>query len=200
MARLQKVGFLLTLVIGASISAQTLEPGLTVRLSVAKTKFSVGEPIYVTVKITNVGKQDIFVGRRIPINTDWIYSLVLSLQDQKGNASTMLWRARDPVPPDPEESLASALAKAWVALPPGYSYSTAIEIDSETFAFLKKPGRYRLSGTYQSMGMDAPLYYNALLNRPEEMKKLPYRSWEGEVDTNSVWLEIVPRTMPEKRK
>lgn len=173
---------------------------LRLRLSIAKQKYGVGEPILVKVELSNDGREPIFVGSQIPVNETWIYRLTLGIDDEDGNSSPGLWGGRFVAPPDPKDSFASALAKAWIALPAGYSYGTTIEIDSDMFEFLKKPGRYRLRAKYVSLGMDVPLYYNAVAKKPEEMAKLPFAGWKGETEGNSLWIEIGPPNTGEKQE
>ena len=52
------------------------------------------------------------------------------------------------------------------------------------------PGRYLIKGKYSSEGFLAEDINNPLLHYAKELKQLPYEAWVGEVETNSVWIEI----------
>jgi hypothetical protein len=179
-------------------SKQDQKAEIAVSLAVTRNSFVVGETIEVRVEIRNAGDTSIFVGRELYLNTDWIHSLELSLEDESGNASGYMRSGRDKFPPDPEQSIATSLAKGWIALSPGHFYGTTLRIYPQSFEFLQKPGRYRLYGKYVSHGVDAPFYYNPLAYKVEAVSQLPYRFWKGEIDTNSVWIEIVSQNSSAK--
>lgn len=173
-------------------SKQDQKAEIAVSLAVTRNSFVVGETIEVRVEIRNAGDKSIFVGRELYLNTDWIHSLELFMEDKNGNQSVRMRRGRDPFPPDPEQSIATSLAKGWIALSPGHFYGTTVRIYPQSFEFLQKPGRYRLYGKYVSHGVDAPFYYNRLAYKVEAVSQLPYRFWKGEININSVWIEILP--------
>ena len=165
---------------------------LSIRLSLSKNTFRLGESIRVKVEISNDGKSTLFVARNIELDPGAIGFLELLVTDAKGNVSP-----RDVSTPvrkaaDPGESTARAVSKAWVALSPAYSYGTTLRIEPDSYEFLRKPGRYRLQATYFSLGMAAPVYYNSLADKLEEIEKLPFGSWKGKTESNSVWIEILP--------
>ena len=185
------------------IQTRKTEPArISVRLSTPRKNFSVGEPIPLRVEIENRGQASIFVGREIELITGWINFLELEVVDLRGNKSPSVTLAPPLVPPpDPNQSFADALARWWIALPPGYSYGTILSIDGEMYRFLQKPGTYQIRGTYYSQGMLAPVYYNPLRFQPEEVAKLSFSSWTGDTETNSLTVEIVARRdSSEKRK
>ncbi len=181
-------------------SKQDQKAEIAVSLAVTRNSFVVGETIEVRVEIRNAGDTSIFVGRELYLNTDWIHSLELSLEDESGNASGYMRRTRHPFPPDLEQSIATSLAKGWIALSPGHFYGTTVRIYPQSFEFLQKPGRYRLYGKYVSHGVDAPFYYNRLAYKVEAVSQLPYRFWKGEISTNSLWIEIVSQNSSAKEQ
>jgi hypothetical protein len=174
-------------------------PRISVHLSVAKKTFKLGEPIELRVEISNQSNDVLFVGREIALKDPWIYSLWLSVFDAKGQGSKQLVGWGEPFPVGLEESFVDALVKGWIPLPPKYFYGTTVRLDEAGFYFLRKPGHYRIAGGYYSRGMDAPLHYNRLSLSPEEIEKLPYKSWKGEVEANSIWIEIVPRSKGQQK-
>ena len=162
---------------------------LQVILATDKQVYKLGEPIHVRVEISNAGEKDIFVGKEITRMAGWVTYLELILEDMDGNTSPYIFVHGLRVPLDLTEGLASILAKTWIPLAPGYFYATKIELSPESFQFLRKPGRYRLRGIYYSVGVD--LRCSTL---KEEIEKLPYAFWKGEIGTNSIWIEIVTPT------
>jgi hypothetical protein len=166
---------------------------IQVRISLPKQDFGVGETIPLGVEIWNVGEDTLFIPRKITRMGGSMSRLDLEVQDSAGRYSPGMYGHRDPVPPG-KQSLVKAVAQDWVALAPGYFYGTVSEIYVEDFEFLQKPGTYHMQGTYLSHGMDAPLYYNPLAYRAEEVGTLPYRYWKGEIRTNSLEITIAPET------
>ena len=85
-----------------------------------KDNYNVGEPIELQVTLTNAGKNTIFIGQRID-RLDWLYSLQVHLLDEQGRSSPELHWSHPFMPNyDPSEPLVNALARDWMALPPGY--------------------------------------------------------------------------------
>ena len=155
-----------------------------------KPVYKLGEPIDLRVTIENTGKDTIFVGQIIQ-RMDWQFSIQMGLFDEQGNRSTELhWFHPFMQDYDPSEPFVNALVRSWLALPPGYSYGTIIQLHGSDFQFLKRPGRYRLEATYESYGMEEPLNYNRLAASPEDIKKLPYRSWRGKTSADPIVIII----------
>jgi hypothetical protein len=86
--------------------------------------------------------------------------------------------------------LLNELPKYWIALPPNHFYGTEVVIEPSYFKRLSIPGKYQIRGKYNSQGFLAKDVNNPLLHYAEELKRLPYEAWVGEVETNSVAIEI----------
>ena len=89
--------------------------------------------------------------------------------------------------------LASELSRYWIALSPGHFYGGEVVMTSDFFPVLKAPGRYRIQGKYHSRGFLAKDINNPLLQYAQELKQLPFEAWVGEIETNSVWIEITSK-------
>ncbi len=166
--------------------------GVEARLSLKKMKFAVGEAINITVDVYNRGATDLFVHKEISQAIGTICFVEFRVYDEKENLSPQrTFSAPLLPPPKAAETFSEALMKSWFALPPGYHYGRTITIDDDMVPLLRKPGRYRLVATFFSQGMSTRLYTNPLLAFPEEIQKLPYKDWMGQVDTNSVWIRII---------
>jgi hypothetical protein len=197
-------GSILVFVLGAMAGSttktqQSTSPGsdLFVTLSTAKETFKIDETIEVRVEIRNQGKDPLFIGNEIPDYLDWIYDLRLTLTNERGDISPILTSAGPLVLPfNRKESIAHAVSANWITLLPGYFFGRTIPIDGSIFSFLRRPGRYSLMGIYKSDGMESPVQFNRLAASPKEIASLPYRSWKGEVKTNSTLITIVPAGTP----
>ncbi len=173
---------------------------ISVKLVPVKSTFAAGEEVRIDVQILNIGKTDIFVGRKIPEIANWIYSLNVAVVDKHGNVLPQLVGTLDVRPADPKEEFSRAVIRDWILLPPGYYIGTTIILDPNDYKGLDKPGQYEILAQYSSMGMDAPLYYNRLRLEPEKIGQLAYKSWKGQVESNSVWITILPKaTRPPNR-
>lgn len=93
-----------------------------------------------------------------------------------------------------KDSFARRSLGRWTVLSPGDFYGTDISVYPDSFPQLYTPGRWRLGGTYKSIGNlssshcwdTAPIADNA-----EQIKGLPFAAWQGEVNTNTVWIDVV---------
>jgi hypothetical protein len=93
-----------------------------------------------------------------------------------------------------KDSFARRLVYRWTTLPTRDFYGTVVAMDPASFPQLNTPGRWRLRGTYKSIGNlssshcwdTAPIPDNE-----EQIKGLPYEAWQGEVNTNTVWIEVL---------
>jgi len=93
-----------------------------------------------------------------------------------------------------EDSFARRLAYFWTILPSQDFYGTVVSMDPDTFPQLNTPGRWRLGGTYKSRGDPSSSFCfnpSPLPDNEEQAKRLPYKAWQGQVDTNTIWIEVV---------
>ncbi len=175
-----------------SSSASEEGPPISVRISVARTHFQPGEDIPLHVEIWNDSEQDLFVYKKIatsPSNALAKIDLTLycggrTLRPKWVVISDTFGSGRSTYPP-----LVSELSRYWIALPPHHFYGGELVMRGSWFD-LKKPGKYRIQGRYSSRGFLAQDMNNPLLHYVEELKQLPYRAWDGSVETNSVWIEV----------
>lgn len=163
---------------------------LEVRISPLKDVIAAGDTLSVRVEISNIGTQDLFICKQfhgvrlVFCNLDFSF-------DPSVKAPRRAWAA-DTFPGE-KESFANALVRNWVLIPPKHFYGAIIELNPGSYPELKTVGRYRVAGRYVSSGLLAPLYYNNLLGRSEEVAQLPGKSWQGEVDTNSIVVHVIAK-------
>jgi hypothetical protein len=168
---------------------------IEVRLILKKQSIKVGEVLKVRVEIWNVGSRSLFIENAVynpclPSPLSLRLQLGPPMKPQTGFgfacAGDCVYTAKD--------SFARRLLSRWTILPPGDFYGTVISIHPESFPQLKTPGRWRLGGTYKSIGnLSASHCWDTapIPDNEEQIKGLPYEAWQGEVDTNTVWIEII---------
>jgi len=170
-------------------------PPIAVRLYSAKATYRVGEAVTLRVEIVNQGLETLFIYGMVETVSGSISDLEVEVKDGRGRISPQE-RMGPPFvlfkPDQDQVGLESVLWQSWIALRPGYSYGTTVEIDGDSHEFLRQPGRYRITATYSSWGMEAPVYYSPLAKHPEEVAKLPFKSWKGSVRSNPIWIVIRP--------
>jgi hypothetical protein len=88
-----------------------------------------------------------------------------------------------------KEDFPAVLIKNWIALSPGYSYGTRINLKN-AFCHRPLPGRYQLIGVLTSSGLDGQSINNETVFYPEEIQKLPYPGWKGTVGSNKIWITV----------
>jgi len=168
--------------------------GIHVRLSVPKKAFRLGEAIPLRVEIYNAAGKTVIINREISRLLAAPACLALSVFDERGRRSPALENVASAVsPPAEEEPEAWTFLKWWVVLDTEHFYGLTFEVDGEQFPFLTKPGRYRLVGTFTSIGGYPPSIVRRMSDSSQVPSKVPYPIWTGKVDTNSVWLEVVRR-------
>jgi hypothetical protein len=176
-----------------SLGQDRSEAQISVRISAEKTRFRPQEEIPLRVEIWNVGKNDVFILKTIQANfSNGLSYLDLTVyrgaQNQRRlavSASDSFSGERSNYPP-----LAEELSRYWIAIPQGHFYGGNVVMHSSSYPLLGSPGRYRIQGKYRSRGFLARDINNPLLHYADELRKLPYNSWVGEVETNSIWIEV----------
>ena len=123
----------------------------------------------------------------------WGGNVDFTVTDSKGQQQfpQLNWVA-DKLAPSPTEPDWRRVLGNWLVLFPKYSFASQLTLDGETFPFLKKPGRYKLSATYSSAGLDYGANSGELGLKAKDVTALPFRSWSGKIQSNSVWITIVP--------
>jgi len=154
------------------------------------------------VEIVNEGAKDVFIFKEFNEPDNPLSNLDMTLYyGTKPDIPEVRWISVDTpgFPMKADSPLASALSIGCVALAPGHFYGGEVVMNASRFKRLEIPGKYRIQGRYWSRGILAEDINNPLLGYAEELKKLPYRSWTGEVETNSIWIEVVkPRSRKEQ--
>ena len=80
---------------------------------------------------------------------------------------------------------ANLLSTQWIALDPGMFYGCDIDLYANDLPRLRIPGKYTLTGRYASHG-----FRENLRGFEEDTGKLPFKAWEGEVETNPVKIVV----------
>lgn len=169
---------------------------IEVRLFPIKKSIKVGEVLRIQVEIRNVGSETLFIENSIyspcmpPTPLSLRFDLGPPLKPQTGPgfgcASDCIYTAKD--------SFAGRLLHRWTVLSPRDFYGSIISVQPESFPQLTTPGRWRLSGTYKSIGnLSSSFCWDTapIPDNEEQIKGLPYEAWQGVVFTNSVWIEVL---------
>jgi hypothetical protein len=173
----------------------TKDAQVEVRLIPKKKSIKVGDVLQVRVEIWNVGTKSFFIEKEI-YNLCVAAPLSLRLDlgppmkpqtgPGRGCAGDCVYTAKD--------SFARRLVGRWTVLSPGDFYGTDISVYPDSFPQLYTPGRWRLGGTYKSIGnlSSSPCWDTAPIpDNAEQIKGLGLEAWQGEVDTNTVWINVV---------
>jgi len=169
------------------------EARISVRISAERPHYQPGEDVRLHVEIWNEGKQNLFVSNNIDdVASNAIATINLTLYDGDQAigpgfviAGDSFSSERASYPP-----LATELPRYWIALPPQHFYGQEVVMLASWYSKLSVPGKYRIQGKYRSRGFLARSINNPLLHYADELKQLPYEAWVGDVETNSVWIEV----------
>jgi len=177
-------------------SGQVVQPEISVRISARGVRFKPGQDVTLQVEIWNESQQDLFISKQIDDFTSTSLA-TLKLTVYKGKepigpflvvVADCFCSQRPSYPP-----LAEELPRYWIALPPHHFYGREVIVHAEKFVGLK-PGKYRIQGTYKSLGFLTANLNNPLAHYFGELQKLPFQSWVGEVETNPTWIELTSST------
>jgi hypothetical protein len=164
-------------------------PEVEVRISAIKDKIAAGNSLSIRVEIWNVGSQDLFICKHFHGLRLVYCDLDLTFQPSV-EAARHVW-AVDTIQ-DEKESVVDALTRNWTSIPPNHFYGSIIQLDPRYYPELNAPGHYRINGRFVSEGLLSTVYYNTLAKHPEEVAHLPGKSWKGEVETNSIRVDVRP--------
>ena len=169
------------------------EARISVRISAERTHYQPGEDVRLHVEIWNEGKQDVFIFKNIDaVSSNALATINLTLyygSQATGPgfaiASDSFSAERASYPP-----LVNELPLYWIPLPPRHFYGQEVVVRALLFSKLSVPGKYRIQGKYTARGFLSQDINNPLAHYAEQLKQLPYKAWVGEVETNSVWIEV----------
>ena len=186
-----KVGVLIMCGLAALVPGQGQEPPpgkqeLEVRLWAKKNIVQIGEPVRLVVEIRNQSRDVLFINRDI---TDIGDRFQLYLRHGTAIERSMSRAAGDFVI-DRDTPYATLLVQHWVPLGPGNFYGGEVVMDTVAFPTLSTPGTYSVQGIYVSQGFNEPGMGNPLRGRESETARLPFRAWEGRIETNSISIEV----------
>ncbi len=162
------------------------ESHLTVKISANKDVIRPGESLRLVVEIRNESEQAFFIDRNITDMNDRL-SLYLQHGSEVDRSSI---RVVGDFAIDRRTPLATLLSQHWIALGPGNFYGGEVVMDGVAFPRLRVPGRYLVKAVYSSHGFAEPGEANSLRDRQEELRSLPFKAWEGRIETNSIWIEV----------
>jgi hypothetical protein len=190
-----KRGAALQLVIGTllgvfllSSRAQT-PSAITIRIRPTQKFYVPGKPIQIRVELTNSGLRDLLVGRELSGVGKNPADVVFQVRNSSGTSLPTLSAASDCVLTASPDSLPTAVLKRWIALPPGTSYLSDVDLPVSQEVYMG-PGRYRVAATYISGGIEEQYWQDCLKFSPEDIAKLPFPAWQGKAKSNFIWIEI----------
>jgi len=155
---------------------------IVVELSAKKSVVYPGEMLTFHVVIKNQGTSPLYIPRDISeINQRFVLSLRYGSK-KEGSGSMAVGDTF--FPPGEVPPFAKLLSTQWIVLDPGM-YGCDIEVYANEFPRLRVPGTYYFTGRYASHG-----FHENLRGFEQDTGKLPFKAWEGEVETNSVKIVV----------
>ena len=149
------------------------KPRAELRVSAPSPSYYLGEPVPIRVEIANLGSEDFYVGRRFSFAYDHPSQLIVEVDGGTPAESMTEW-------------LHPQYAKQWwVPLEPGHILGTEVLIDPSISSNLAGAGKHRITARYVSRGG------STLANPTEGIASSEV--WRGELRSNSIWIEILPR-------
>jgi hypothetical protein len=163
-------------------------PRIEVKISPLINKIAVDGTLRLRVEIWNVGKQDVFICKKFSGTVFEFCELRFTFDpssQSKGSASAGTCLSCG------HEDFLPALIRDWVSIPTQHFYGSIVELTPSKYPELTKPGHYTIRGRFSSDGLLGEQYYNSLTRFPKEIAALPATSFQGEVNTNSIEIDVV---------
>lgn len=162
------------------------------RLKVDHPRIAVAQPLVVHFEISNESGHDLYVCRKILVNSNWPCNLEIWIEGPDGKrymtARTAIAQGRT----DTSETVSDVMSKSYFLLPADYSYGSTITLNS-SYGLNLKPCKCKIRAKYVSLNLQDSLgWFNAHLSDSADIPKLRDREWSGEVEAVSVPIEIVP--------
>ena len=173
-------------VLGQTASDHAEKPALTVGLSARTSIIDPGGRLTLRVTVTNQGPRELFINKDISVANQKFVIYIKHGLKWEGPLVVVAGDFR----PDGVTPFATLLSKHLIALAPGMFYRREVDMDPREYPQLRIPGKYLVKGEYSSRGFHEPGEGNPLIGREEEVSKLPFKAWEGRVETNSIWIEV----------
>lgn len=182
--------------LGQEMPQRAANARLVVELSAKKSTIRLGEELTLVVILKNQSSDVFFIDRNIDELGD---RLILYLQHGSAVDRSLSRAVGDYFITNRTTPFATLLFQHWIALEPGKFYGGEVGMDPRDFPRLRTPGRYLVKVQYRSVGFHEPGEGNPLRGREDEINKLPYKAWEGQIESNSIWIEVTNGAKPERR-
>ena len=164
--------------------------GLEVHISPENPAFPQNEPLHLRVEFRNEGSSTIRVGRAVGTDAWQPFRLAIRIEDSHGHL--ILEPVRDLVELPCVDLRESDVRnpKIWVELAPHANYTQVLEVITKALG-KAPPGRYKIMGRYRSYGVLEGGHCMYLQDLRDSKKSSTGQEWEGEVDTNAVWITVL---------
>jgi hypothetical protein len=161
------------------------EPAVKARLSAEKSTIEEGGSIDIRFEIENVSDHILLVGRDPQLVTNWPFSISLLLDDPSGKEAHRFSTGYL----DPQQMADFATKKGvlewWMPLTPHTFMGKYFPIPLVGVP----PGRYQLKVKYRSVRPHTP----SELTPEQRSITSQFSIFDGSVETNPIWFEIVPK-------
>ncbi len=162
---------------------------IELRVQPSRRSLKVGDALSLSIELRNRGPESLLVPRRIRSSTGFPSDLEIWFEDAKGGALPTAGSAADSFGP-PTDDFHGYVLREWILLAPGYSYGTTIDVGFEFGHSIRRPGRYCAKVRYEASAMDTQNHNNPIRASKDQIEKLPFPAWKGELVSNCSWIEV----------
>jgi hypothetical protein len=180
-----------TLGVGYPTAPANSSPKIEVKLIPDKKAISPGETLKLKVEIWNVGATDILIAQNI--NATFGNSILRLFVKVGSKREGPAGPIADSIP-EPDPDFEKTFVTNWLTLNNAHYYGTLVEMDPVEFPQLRKAGYYTLGAEYHSRGITSTPGWNGGYLKEEDIDKLPFKAWQGTIDSNLVTIQVRPRT------
>jgi hypothetical protein len=140
---------------------------LQLTIQTDKTQYPKGSSVPIHIRVTNVSRRDVIVGRDMWTNAS-PSRVRLAITPSDGHSINGIQWAVDGAPAS--RGFSEAVLNWCILLPPGYSYESDTTLQSFVERSGLTQGLYRVRAVFESAGIDADTYFNPLLDKPKYLE------------------------------
>jgi hypothetical protein len=167
-----------------ALAQSSPKPSIEARLTLLTNPLHEGDQYEVKIEIENASDHDLLVGRQLTGINNWPFRIEIQLEDAGGHQYGPGGAAYLDGPPIADFSIKDGVLKWWMPL----ASHTFMGIHMTPRLSGIPPGKYKLHGRYVSF-----LPPSREKTSEENAATTKFSYFVGAVETNSIWIEVLPR-------
>jgi hypothetical protein len=173
----------------AAVHSRGSDSEISIKIRPVKTEVRSGSSLDLRVEIVNQSEHDLLIYRNPGDQSSSPVAISFEIKNSLGAYEPREEQAGDCVMKSDPDSLPLAVLKRWITIPPKSSLVFNVSLGPSTF--LARPGQYTVVAHYESIGLREESWTHCVKVTSSELEKLPFKAFEGKLESNSVTFTVV---------